>query len=117
MRPSTSAVALRGLCPRCGAKSLFAGVVSFAPACSSCGLAFAGFNVGDGPAAFVTAGGGALIIVLALTVELTMEPPLWLHALLWLPLTLLMVVGGLRVTKAWLLASEYGRDAREGRRG
>ena len=45
--------ALQGLCPRCGTKTLFAGLASFAPRCRACGLDFAAFNVGDGPAAFL----------------------------------------------------------------
>lgn len=110
------AVGLRGLCPRCGAKALFAGVLSFAATCRTCGLEFGRFNVGDGPAAFVSAIGGAVVVILALTVELAFEPPLWVHAVLWLPLTLLIVIGGLRVTKAWLLASEVRQSAREGKR-
>ncbi len=58
-------VALRGLCPRCGAPGLFAGFVRFAPACAACGLSFDQFNVGDGPAAFLTLGVGALVTILA----------------------------------------------------
>ena len=115
VRPSALAVATGGLCPRCGERTLFAGPLAFASACAACGLEFARFNVGDGPAAFVTAIGGAVVVVLAVATELIWQPPLWLHAVLWLPLTLLLVIGGLRITKAWLLASEVWRDAREGR--
>lgn len=60
--------------------------------------------------------GGTLITVAALVVELRYQPPIWVHVILWLPLTLLVVVGGLRLTKGWLLAREYAQDAREGRR-
>ena len=79
-------------------------------------MSFDGFDVGDGPAAFVSAIGGALVTVAALLVELRYQPPLWVHLILWLPLTVLVVVGGLRLTKGWLLAREYAQDAREGRR-
>ena len=115
MRPSALAVGLSGLCPRCGHKTLFRTPVSFASACSACGLDVSAFNVGDGPAAFVTAIAGATVVILALTLELAYQPPAWLHIVLWLPLTLLLVIGGLRVAKGWLLASEWRRDAREGR--
>ena len=94
---------------------MFAGLLTFAPACGVCGLDLRAFNVGDGPAAFVTAIGGAMIVTLALIVELAFQPPVWVHAALWLPLTLLLVVGGLRVAKGWLLASEFRQNAREGR--
>ena len=108
-------VALRGLCPRCGARALFAGVASFAPKCRACGLDFAGFNVGDGPAAFLIFIVGGLITGLAIWVELAFEPPFWVHILLWFPLTALLVVGLLRLAKGLLLALEYRNRAREGR--
>jgi uncharacterized protein (DUF983 family) len=60
-QPAPLQVSLGGLCPRCGAKTLFAGFASFAPECRACGLQFQAFNVGDGPAAFLTLGIGALV--------------------------------------------------------
>lgn len=112
-QPSIGEAALGGLCPRCGAKTLFAGLVRFAPRCTGCGLDFARFNVGDGPAAFLTLIVGALVVVLALWLELSVEPPLWVHAVLWIPLTVALTLGGLRIAKAALLASEFRNRARE----
>ena len=93
---SPLAAALRGLCPRCGSRTLFAGLASFAPSCRACGLDFAAFNVGDGPAAFLILIVGALIVGLAIALELGAEPPFWVHVLLWLPLTTVAVIGSLR---------------------
>jgi len=106
---------VRGLCPRCGNPTLFAGVARFAPHCRACGLDFSSFNVGDGPAAFLTLLIGGLITGLALWLELAAEPPFWVHILLWLPLTTLAVIGSLRFAKAALLALEYRNRAAEGR--
>ncbi|KQN37301.1 hypothetical protein ASG37_09505 [Sphingomonas sp. Leaf407] len=111
------ACGVRGLCPRCGKATLFAGLLAFAPRCSACGLDFAAFNVGDGPAAFLTLGIGTIVTVAAIWLELAVAPPWWVHALLWMPLTIGGVVGSLRVAKGVLLALEYSRDAREGRGG
>src|SRR5688500_3614789 len=113
--PAPLQAALGGLCPRCGARSLFGSLAGFAPRCRACGLDFAGFNVGDGPAAFLILIVGALITGLAIAVELAAEPPFWVHILLWLPLTALAVVGLLRLAKGLLLALEYRHRAREGR--
>ena len=113
--PSVSQVALRGVCPRCGNKTLFAGIATFAPTCRACGLDFQAFNVGDGPAAFLILIIGGLITGLAIAVELAAEPPFWVHILLWLPLTTVAVIGSLRVAKAALLALEFRHRAREGR--
>ena len=112
-RPSIAEAALSGLCPRCGGRTLFAGFARFAERCSVCGLDFARFNVGDGPAAFLTLIVGTLVVVLAIWVQLAFEPPFWVHIVLWAPLTALLTLGGLRIAKAALLASEYRNRARE----
>lgn len=111
---SPLSAAVRGCCPRCGSKTLFAGIATFAPKCRACGLDFHAFNVGDGPAAFLTLLVGGLITGLAIWLELSAEPPWWLHVLLWLPLTTLAVIFSLRFAKAMLLALEYRHRAREG---
>ncbi len=94
---------------------MFAGAVTFAPACRACGLDYSAFNVGDGPAAFLIFGVGGLITGLAIWLELSAEPPFWVHILLWLPLTTVAVIASLRVSKGLLLALEYKHRAREGR--
>jgi uncharacterized protein (DUF983 family) len=94
---------------------MFDGPTSFAAKCRACGLDLAAFNVGDGPAAFLTLLVGALITALAVAVELAFYPPFWLHILLWVPITAGAVVGSLRFAKGMLLALEYRNSAREGR--
>jgi len=105
--------ALFGLCPRCGAHGLFGGMTRFAPRCRVCGLDFAQFNVGDGPAAFLTLIIGALVTGLALWLELAAHPPFWVHIVLWVPFTAGAVIWGLRAGKAALLAAEFRRHAGE----
>ena len=107
--------ALKGCCPRCGQAPLFAGWVKFAPRCTACGLDFQSFNVGDGPAAFLTLIIGTLVTILAVILELSVEPPWWVHIVVWTPLTLVSVMASLRLAKAALLALEFRREAREGR--
>ncbi len=107
--------ALFGCCPRCGERTLFDGWISFADKCSKCGLDYSRFNVGDGPAAFLTLGIGTIIVVLALWLQLSAQPPWWVHVILWVPLTIVGVMAGLRITKAWLLVAEYQRRAEEHR--
>ncbi|HKR93289.1 DUF983 domain-containing protein [Novosphingobium sp.] len=114
-QPDSASAALFGLCPRCGGRTLFAGIVRFAPRCGACGLDYTQFNVGDGPAAFLTLIVGALVAVLAIWLQLSLEPPFWVHAVLWVPLSTALVIGGLRIAKAWLLGAEYRRRAGEGR--
>lgn len=105
--------ALFGCCPRCGARTLFVGPVKFAERCSACGLDYSRFNVGDGPAAFLTLIIGAVITGLAIWLDVAARPPFWVHALIWIPVTTIAVLGGLRVSKALLLISEYRNKAGE----
>jgi uncharacterized protein (DUF983 family) len=116
-QPGLVPAALFGLCPRCGARTLFAGVARFAPRCRACGLDFARFNVGDGPAAFLTLIVGALVTALAIVLELTAHPPFWVHIVLWVQITTLAVIWGLRAGKGALLAAEFKRSAGEHRAG
>ena len=99
--------ALTGACPQCGARSLFSGLIAFAPRCRSCGLDLAQFNVGDGPAAFLTLIVGAVVMIGAVTLQLIATPSVWIHVFVWPVLTFILVIGGLRVGKAALLQSEY----------
>ena len=112
--PTLAGAGLKGLCPRCGAGTLFDGPVMLAPRCRSCGLDFAAFNIGDGPAAFLILIVGAIIAAAAIWLELSFEPPWWAHAI-WLPIGILLTVGGLRIGKAALLFQEYKHRAGEGR--
>jgi uncharacterized protein (DUF983 family) len=106
-QPGIASAALFGLCPKCGARTLFEGsVAQFAERCRACGLEFRKFNVGDGPAAFLTLIIGALIVGLALWLELASHPPFWVHVVLWVPITAAAGIFGLRAGKAALLAAQ-----------
>ena len=116
-RPSIAEAALFGCCPRCGARTLFEGPVKFADRCRACGLDLQRFNVGDGPAAFLILIVGGLVAGLAIWLQLAVEPAFWVHALLWIPLTTVLVLVGLRLSKAALLAAEFRNKAGEARGG
>lgn len=113
-QPPLVRAALHGLCPDCGAKTLFAGPTRFAHQCSACGLDFDQYNVGDGAAAFLTLIVGGLVTALALTLEVTVRPPMLLHILLWVPLTAGLVFITMRAAKGILLVQEHRKQAAEG---
>ena len=115
LKPFSIGAALAGSCPRCGARTLFAGPIKFADRCASCALDFTQFNVGDGPAAFLTLIIGAIIAGSAITVELGFSPPFWVHVLLWPAITLGLILGSLRAAKGVMLTLEYRNAAGEGR--
>ena len=106
---------LRGRCPRCGEGHLFQGFLTLRPACEHCGLDFGFADAGDGPAVFVILFGGFVVVFAALIVEIMYRPPYWVHAVLWLPLILLVTLVPLRALKGLLIALQYHHKAAEGR--
>lgn len=110
-RVSPLAAALRCRCPRCGEGKLFDGLLAVAPRCPDCGLDLAAQDAGDGPAVFVILLLGALVVGLAIAVEVAFAPPLWVHAVLWTPVVLGGAIAMLRPLKAGLIALQYRHRA------
>jgi uncharacterized protein (DUF983 family) len=106
---------LRGRCPACGRGKLFRGFLALRPNCEHCGLDYAFADSGDGPAVFVILIGGFIVVGAALVAEILYQPPLWLHALLWGPLILVVTLAPLRLLKGLLIALQYHHKAEEGR--
>jgi uncharacterized protein (DUF983 family) len=106
---------LAGRCPRCGDGRLFRGFITLAPHCEACGLDFAFADSGDGPAVFVALFGGFIVLGAALWTEIVYKPPMWLHMVLFLPLTLIVCLGMLRPLKGILIALQYRNKAEPGR--
>ena len=102
-------------CPRCGKGKLFQGFLDLRPRCDACGLDYAFADAGDGPAVFVILLGGFLVVFAALITEVMYRPPFWLHAVLWLPLILLVTLVPLRAIKGLLIDLQYHHRAQEGR--
>jgi uncharacterized protein (DUF983 family) len=114
-RPLPIARGLLGRCPRCGDGHLFSGFLTLRPRCEACGLSYGFADAGDGPAIFVMFLGGAIVVFAALITEIVYQPPYWLHAVLWLPLILLVTLLPLRAIKGLLIALQYHHRAAEGR--
>jgi len=97
----------RGRCPKCGRGSLFKGFLDIADRCGNCGLGFGGHDAGDGPAVAGIFILGFGIVGLAWGLESFFSPPLWLHGLLWIPVTLIGTVVVLRPLKGMTVALQY----------
>ena len=117
--PSTSVVAagIGGCCPRCGKGALFRQGLVLRATCGSCGLSYAFADSGDGPAVFAIFILGFLVLGGALAVEFKLNPPVWVHVVLWGVLTPLLAFLLLRVLKSTLIALQYKHKAAEGRLG
>lgn len=106
---------LAGRCPRCGEGRLFSGFLAVGENCGNCRLDYSFADAGDGPAVFVILIVGFIVVGLALWMEVTMNPPLWVHFLLWIPLTLVLSLTSLRMIKGLLIVLQYRNKAAEGR--
>jgi uncharacterized protein (DUF983 family) len=107
---------MKGKCPRCGKGALFAGYLDIAPGCSVCGLDYGFADAGDGATWFVTLIAGTLAVAAVLWVELTWSPSYWVHALIAVPLAVVLPLVLLRPVKGWLVAQQFRTRAAEGRR-
>ncbi len=104
---SPFAAGLMCRCPRCGRGPLYSGLLAVAPRCAVCDLDLAAHDSGDGPAAFAILFLGLIVVGLALVIEVRFAPPLWVHAVLWLPLILVGAIAILRPLKATMVALHY----------
>ncbi|NGN41185.1 DUF983 domain-containing protein [Mesorhizobium sp. CGMCC 1.15528] len=103
-----------GLCPRCQKGHLFQGFVKLAPRCEVCGLDYSFADPADGPAFFSMTIVAVPALLFALWLQLTYEPPILVHLLTTLPLTLLACTALLRPLKGWLVCSQFFHKAEEG---
>jgi len=102
-------------CPQCGKGRLFKKVLELRDNCENCRLSYQFIDTGDGPAVFAIFILGFLVLGLALYVEFTYEPAIWVHIVLWGALTPLFALGLLRFLKALLIALQFKHKAEEGR--
>jgi len=104
---SLPTAALTGCCPRCGKGALFDGFIKIAEKCNACGLSFAGHDTGDGPAFFVILPLSLIVAGLALWLDLSAAPPLWVHFLIWPVFIVGVTMLALRPIKSVMVALQY----------
>lgn len=105
---------LQGCCPRCGQGKLFDGFLKVKPVCANCDLDLAFADSGDGPVVFVILIVGFIVVGAALWMEVNINPPLWLHFLLWIPLACGLSLVLMRLLKGVLINLQYRNNARQG---
>ncbi len=106
---------LRGNCPRCGQGRLFSGFLTVGNSCANCKLDYSFADAGDGPAVFVILIIGFVVVGLALWLEVSFGPPLWVHFLFWVPLALVLCLTALRLIKGVLITLQYANKAEQGK--
>lgn len=100
-------------CPRCGVGKLYRGLLTVRDACPACGLDLRAVDTGDGAATLLIFVVATIVIGMAFWVEFHLEPPLWVHVVVWPIVTVPLTVGLMRPTKAALVALQYRNRASE----
>jgi uncharacterized protein (DUF983 family) len=107
--PAILTAAFKGLCPRCGERTLFEAPARVALKCSSCELDLGALERGGRLGGVLTALVAIVLILIAYAIEATLRPPLWLQAAFWAPVTVGVVIFALRFFKTMLLYAGYER--------
>lgn len=102
-------LALACKCPACGRGDLYPKGfdLRLKPVCEVCGLNLSANDSADGPAVFMIFILGFALVPMAILFENLFAPPLWVHAILWGGLAVLLTVGTLRPLKAYIIALQY----------
>lgn len=95
-------------CPVCRTGRLFKPFsTTVVEHCEHCSTNLGDHDVGDGAAVFLMWMLSLTIIPAAWVLELLAEPPLWLHAVLWGGLALVLTVIFLPAVKAYIILLQY----------
>ena len=98
---------LRGACPACGRGSIFRKYLKVHDTCLSCGTELHHHQADDAPPYMTIFIVGHIVVPLLLWVEKGWHPAEWVHAVLWLPLTLLLVLVILPSMKGALIGLQW----------
>ena len=98
---------LRGRCPNCGRGRIFRAFLKVADACAKCGEEFHHQRADDFPAYLVIVVVGHLVVPLVLHVEMVYQPAYWIHAVLFLPLTLALALLLIQPIKGAVIALQW----------
>lgn len=105
--------AIRLRCPACGKGALYRSFLEVNATCTVCDFPLKSHDAADGPAYVVMSLMSVFIVTAALLVEFAYDPPVWLHLLLWIPLTFGGSLLLLRYVKALFIAIQYRHNAEE----
>lgn len=94
-------------CPDCGEGRLFASFLKVPHACAHCGTELHHHRADDAPPYFTMFIVGHVVIGALLMVEKRWQPEVWVHLVLWLPLTIVMSLWLLPRIKGALIAQQW----------
>jgi uncharacterized protein (DUF983 family) len=106
-RKQAMARGFRCRCPNCGVGPLFKSYLKTAHSCSQCAEELHHERAHDAPPYFTMTIVAHIIVPSLLIVEKFWSPNLWLHAAIWLPLTLVLTLGLLPKVKGALIGLQW----------
>jgi uncharacterized protein (DUF983 family) len=89
----------RGLCPACGETRAFAGFLRVVPCCPACSAPLGDLRADDAPPYFTVFIVGHIVVALLFATYQAYDPPFWVQAAIWLPVTALMSLALIRPIK------------------
>jgi len=96
-------------CPNCGEGALFNGYLGVHDQCPCCGEELSHQRADDAPPYIVMFIVGHVVVGLMLWYEIVATPPLWRHAALFLPMTVILSLLLLRPVKGGLIGFQWAR--------
>ncbi|MHA6685286.1 DUF983 domain-containing protein [Mesorhizobium sp. A556] len=108
-RPAWQAIkfGFMGRCPHCGEGKLFRAFVKPVDKCAVCGEELYHHRADDLPAYLVIAIVGHIVVGGFMAVEMTTFWPMWLHLLIWLPLTVILSLALLQPIKGAVVGLQW----------
>ncbi len=94
-------------CPACGEGQLFRKYLKVADHCPACGEELFHHRADDMPAYIVISIVAHIVVGLLFWAEFTYAPPVWLHWLLWIPLTIILTLGLLPPVKGSIVGLQW----------
>lgn len=96
-------------CPKCGQGKIYQSFfdLTVQDNCSVCGLEIGKNDSADGPAFFLIFILGFLLVPAALLFDSIFSPPLWVHAMLWGIVAIVLCVGTLKPLKSYIIYLQY----------
>ncbi len=88
-----------GRCPACGLAPIFHGYLRVVESCPICGAPLGRARADDAPPYFTILLVGHIVIPSMLFLQKTEQPPNWVQAAIFVPLTIILAVGLLRPIK------------------
>ena len=95
-------------CPACGRGALYRSYLKPADACPACGEELFHQRADDAPPYVTIFVVGHVILAAVVMTDIAYAWPLWLHAIVWLPLTIALCLGFLPAAKGALIGLQWG---------